>query len=312
MLKKIMLCLGLLGIAVQASESNKNALWEAIEANDIEKAESVLSSISSDSDRQDLLANADWHNYSALEVAAYLGKKDIFMWLFESFGPTPDQDISSLFNRAAFGGNLDIMEQVYLSVPAENRQELINSTPGYSYSPLITAARRGHPEAVEWLLQHGADINAKYDKSNVLYAAVDGDNFEVLDCLFKHIQDKEKIKDLLTFRTKWGETVLMHGAFRENKDVFERLVEEAKKVGIDPDEYMSTKDHTGENILSSAARRGTLDIVEYLLESLSVDKCLEMIYSENKYGISALEISKHHGGKIERLLNDYLSKHSKK
>ena len=315
MIKKLFLCLGLLGIAAQASDSDKRALLDAIESNDIGKTETVLKLVP-EPDRQELLANAGWDDRSALSIAALNGNKDMFMWLIQSFGLTPAQDISTLFNDAARGGNLDIIKHVYSLVPEENRQELIDSIHGFWGSPLVAAAQSGHPAAVDWLLQNGSDTHAKFCDENVLYAAVEGQNVEVLDFLFKHIQDKEECQKLLTFRNSWGCTILMNSAIYGNKKVFERLIDEAKTLDIDFEEYISAKNNLGDNVFFFAVVGNSLDILKYLLELLPVEKCLEMINSGNNADVTALDISRCFceriiGESTKQILEGYLSEYSK-
>lgn len=291
MFKKLFLCLGLLGIAAQASDPQKRALMDATE-----------------SECQELLANANWDDQSAFKSAAESGKKEVFDWLIQNFGIIfVKHNLPKLFHDAATSGSVEIMEYLFSMANEGERQELLNPTGGPS-SNLADAAQNGQAKAVEWLLDRGADIN-----NDILSDAATGQNVDVLKCIFNHVQDPEKRKELLTAGTLGLQTVLIDGALSGNKDVFVWLIEEAKEAKLDLDQYASETNEEGFNVFYWAVVGGNPEIVQVLFNSFPKDKCLEMINSKNKYGVSALSRSQRKGSNkiINRLLENFIAENSK-
>lgn len=295
MFNKLFLCLGLLGITAQASDFYRQAFGNAIETNDIGRTESVLNSVQ-DSKRQEQLASYILANSARYE------NKDIFMRMIQNFGIDPDQqDMSELFSYAVEVGNLDVIKRVYSSVPEKDRQEVINARNSIGQSPLMIATQRGDLNAVDLLLQNGADIDAKEKNgTDIVNIAIRSGNVEVLKCLFKHAQNPEQRKKFLTsVYSRLGKTAVLNCAFYGKKDVFVWLIDEAQKLGIEPEEYISAQDYIGNNVFYYAAMGDSVDIIEYLFESFSTEKSLEMINSKNKWGKTALDIIKNHGRTVQ-------------
>ena len=328
MLKKLMLCLGLLGIAAQASDSQKSALVDAIESNDVKTVESVLGS-ASESEFTELLAHADITDKSAFMVAAESGKKEVFDYLIEQAQKagidhvrymTQNGSFDAIFRLAAIGGNVEIMEYLFSLVPEQDRSEVLNSMDVLYACPLAHAASRGRVEAVEWLLDHGADINTQGKVGpNVLGFALASGNVEVLDCLLKHIKDPTERQKFLTCVDGEGNTPLMQAAqgseLRQEKHtaVFMWLAQETKNEGIDFSEYLTAQNERGDNIFFWAVVGRNPEIVQFLFDSFAKDKekSKEMINSKNEYGESALTMSKYSGSKeVERMLENFVGENS--
>jgi len=121
---------------------------------------------------------------TALMFAAENGKEGIVRLLLER-GADPKRisaNGGNLMHFAATGGNVKVMELfASLGIPAD-------AATGNGITPLMSAAAKGHPEAVLWLLKHGAKVNAKathLKKTAFLYAAGEG-RTECAKILFKH------------------------------------------------------------------------------------------------------------------------------
>jgi len=90
------------------------------------------------------------------------------------------------------------------------------------FTSLFIALSSGHPEVVEFLLEHGADPNIKNnDGSTPLHYAAD--NSKVVEVLLEHGAD-------LNIRDKYGATPLHDAAENGHPEVVELLLEH----GADP------------------------------------------------------------------------------
>ena len=295
----------------------------AVEGGNIEIMEALFSSVSEE-ERQKLIRQ-EYDYFNPLEKAACGGNVEVVRWLFERGMDATKVDIAFVLK---YGKNFDTLKCLFEYISTqEGRQKFLTSKDRVGNTLLMIAAQKKHGEdIVKWLVQgaenngidlekyvsqpfsDAAGINAKYDEGNVLYAVK---NVEVLDCLVNHLQGKEQLKDFLTFRTPWGRTVLMESASHASKAAFERLIEEVKKLeDVDFDEFISAKNVNGWNVFVFAVMGDRPDIVECLLESLLVEKSLELINSKDKVGITVLEESKYYSGKIEDMLKTFIAEHS--
>lgn len=402
MFKKLFLCLGLLGIAAQASTPDGYALADAIRNNDIAAVKSMLGWLQENPKGRFNELFGYCISPSPLQVAAKEGNKEALDCLMQGLNEAGFNSswyardrwggFCSLLYDAAEGGNTDIMDEMFSRLSEKELQNVIKDNFG---GPLMSVARGGHVEAVEWVFQKGADIN----KIDVPTFIENSKNIAVVETLFKHFQDQGEnqkfftsvgrynnadafmaaamntraeddifmwlvqeagnngidLKEILTNENKEGQSIIFFVAANHNSEIlkyvldsipankskevlssammkiveyvpyydtpyieenkalndFMWLVQEAKNNGIDPEKYISAKNASGENILFCAVKNENLDIVKYLLESLSVEKCLEMINATDNDGKTALEISKDSDRPdIEQLLEGYNSKHS--
>ena len=293
MLKKIMLCLGLLGIAAQANNFSKIDFLHAIERGNISALRDILDSISG-SDPQAFLNNTALDGRSALRVAASEGRKQVFMYLIhraQIFGIPPgeymntnDNDFSNLFFDAASGGNLDIVQYILRFVPEENRPAVINFH-FFDRTPLVEAAYRSHTSVVNFLLQNGADAH----DVNIFNVVPHTEDADILKSLFNHISSQEERRNFFIKTDFVGKTPLMWAAMNSHvgTDIFMWMIEEAPNNGINLEKYLATKDRMENNIFYCAAIEPNLDIVEFLLNSFPKEQCTEMLKSKNKEGQSA-------------------------
>lgn len=284
MFKKIMLCLSLLGACAYANP-DQNMLLTAIENNDIGTVESMISSLPTNPDEakalvEEWLGSDEYQNKLAFMCAAEAGTPELFRLLLQTaqrVGIDPAEYIrehtdglAGLLSKAAYGGSLEILEYVYLLIPENERQDIINNMESDDESPLINGAQGGHIEALEWLFQHGADIRLINIPEFIGYSL----NVEVVKCLFEFFDAQGESEMFFNSSFNGGETALMRAA--NNGDVgtpvFMWLIQQAADRGIDIKEAMTRKNEDGENILCLAALGRNPEIVKYVLNSLSEDE----------------------------------------
>jgi ankyrin repeat protein len=86
---------------------------------------------------------------------------------------------------AARGGHRDVAE-LLLQRGAEVNARAEGEF-GHGLTPLHEAARGGHREVVKLLLEHGADVNTRNDAGkSPLELAVEGGHFDVAELLRRH------------------------------------------------------------------------------------------------------------------------------
>ena len=283
MLKKIMLCLGLLGIAAQASEPNLKALTNAIKDNDITAVKSMLDWLPGKDKNAVKAFFGSSSDKSPFQVAAYEGNKEAFDCLIqglEKAGIDPAEyiEFSHFLEAAAYGGNLDIMQEVFSWIQDEDeRQEIINEMDNCWGAPLIGAAQGGHVEVVKWLFQQGIDATAIDIPDFIGYSK----NDDVVKMLFDCLREQGQGNRMWTSIGDDDENAFL-GAARNSEcgqDVFALLVQEAKNDNIDLSECLTKEDNQGRNIIFWAATHENPEIVKYVLGNLSADKSKEMLSS---------------------------------
>ncbi len=165
----------------------------------------------------------------------------------------------------------------------------ISAKDGYSCTPLHLAASYGHTDAVKWLLDHGADVNAiAYNGSTPLHLTEDGGVIELI--LQKHPdltirgggQDKTPLQNAaaklvhaqqLNEQEKWRRIVKLYldsGAEYDiltaiHLDDLERVKEIVKKSPAYANEFQR------QSPLRTAALLGRLEICRYLIDKHHVD-----------------------------------------
>jgi ankyrin repeat protein len=157
-------------------------------------------------------------------------------------------------------------------------------------TPLLWAARKGHPSVVELLLKKGASPNLKdseHGRTSLVWAAVNGHR-EVVMALLK----EKNVNLLLRDGVEWS--AFEWAAFRGNDTIAKEILDEARKrhnswAKLSIDEFLNTAaklnneaalkllleqgdidpsslDQHGRTALSLAAERGHVTIVQQLLD----------------------------------------------
>ncbi len=147
----------------------------------------------------------------------------------------------------------------------------------------------GNLEVVKYLVEQGADVNAKdEDGWTVLHAVDEGGNLEVVKYLVEQGAD-------VNAKGEWGRTALHAVAEGGNLEVLKYLVEQGADV--------NAKGEWGRTALYSAARRGNLEVVKYLVEQ-GAD-----VNAKTKDGETVLQTAeKNEYVEIVKVINDELKK----
>jgi len=132
--------------------------------------------------------------------------------------------LGNLFVEAALESDLyalkDLLENYKVPVDVDHK-----SMPGFT--ALHLACRKGRLEAVEWLLENGADIEKTDEKGRTaLYHAVKGGEEEILRFLIK------KGANLDTTTTRRGLTALQKAIVKRQTKCAEILVDNGCKVNV--------------------------------------------------------------------------------
>jgi len=122
------------------------------------------------------------------------------------------------------------------------------------WKPLHYAANGGHSEIVEWLLQHGADVNKERedDDCTPLYLSASKGNLEIMKLLIKKGADINKTN-------KYGWTPLNSAAENGHLEVVKLLIENGADI------HKSSK--YGWTPFYSAANNGHFGVVKLLIDN---------------------------------------------
>lgn len=112
----------------------------------------------------------------------------------------------------AWEGNLELM-RLFISRGAD-----INRANGNGETPIVMAAWRGNLAVVKWLLERGARINAPQRQWSALHYAVFSGHTEVADYLIEQGAD-------IDARSTNGSSVLMMAIYEGHQDLAKKLIE---------------------------------------------------------------------------------------
>lgn len=121
------------------------------------------------------------------------------------------------------------------------------------HTPVSIASERGHLKLVQYLVEHGADVNQQsgYDDATPLDKASYFGFFEIVRYLVEHGAD-------INARNKDGKTPLMHACERYRSDIVKYLVQHGANV--------NSKDKYGSSVLHMVAQIGPLETVQLLVD----------------------------------------------
>ncbi|KAL9961098.1 hypothetical protein ACROYT_G029980 [Oculina patagonica] len=249
---------------VDKDKNEWNSLHDAAEDGDVTKIESLLSRGFSIDSRAAL-------GSTPLMIAALNDKLQAVEYLLAK-GANPsleDNNGWNLLHWASQGGNPDINELMPSHVPS------IDSINNKGVTALMLAARLGKLQAVEYLLEKGANPSLEdNDGWNLLHWASQGGNPVIIELMLSHVPSIDSINNK-------GVTPLMLAANNDKLQAVEYLL--AK--GADP----SLEDNIGWNSLHSASLGGNTAVIEKIL-SYGVD-----IESRTKDGSTPLMVAQRNG-----------------
>ena len=159
-------------------------------------------------------------------------------------------------HASVHGGYIEIAQ--FLSAHGAN----INSRCTRNLTPLHFASDMGHLKIVKWLLDHGADVNSKGGRGHtpLHFSASDG-HLEVCQMLIEH-------GAVVNARNVTGSTPFLEACKWEFTDIIWLLLDH------NPDVNVHNSDSLEETPLHYTARRGSLKIVQKLLElNAEVNSC---------------------------------------
>ncbi|XP_046571006.1 ankyrin repeat domain-containing protein 17-like [Haliotis rubra] len=197
--------------------------------------------------------------------AAYGGHEEVFdllvregakLSLFNNAG-------ENILHLACIGGSVEIVKYVLTQNIVG-----INSQDVDGWTPVMQAAKDGHKDVFDVLVEAGADLTqVRRNKETILHLASGGGNVEIIKHLLSHVSVDIDSRDV----DFW--TPVMHAVHAGDMDVFNFLVEKGadlSKVGIEK-----------KNILHVACAGENVEIIKNLLKHDIVD-----IDSRDKDGLT--------------------------
>ncbi|XP_067653211.1 serine/threonine-protein phosphatase 6 regulatory ankyrin repeat subunit B-like [Haliotis asinina] len=198
---------------------------------------------------------SDDNNMTALLLAAYHGKIDVFRLLIEKGANTlaVNQKSRNSLHLSCIGGHVDTVKYVLNQTSVD-----INSKDCEKMTPVLLAAYHGKRELFDVLVKNGADLSViDEDGDNILHWACRGGNVKIVTYIL--------MQNIVDINCKGDEemTPVLIAADHGKKDAFDILV----KRGGD----LSVIDEDRDNILHLACRGGHVKIVNYILMQNIVD-----------------------------------------
>jgi ankyrin repeat protein len=157
------------------------------------------------------------------------------------------------------------------------------------WTPLAMAAFKDHVYALNALVAHGANVNARDDEGQTpLMIAAERNNVDSLNALVAH-------GAIIEATDHRGMTALVIAAQYGSDEIVEVL---AREHGANP----SSSDNSGNNALMCAAEGGHLNIVRILAGTYHVN-----VDDVNDYGLTALMLAVTNGYRsiVDALVNEY-------
>ncbi|WP_265017735.1 MULTISPECIES: ankyrin repeat domain-containing protein [unclassified Wolbachia] len=194
----------------------------------------------------------------------------------------------TLLYLAAKNGRINLV-RYFIDEKRANVHEKTNN----GQTPLHSAARNGHKDVVEALLEKGANIHEKDNNGYTpLHLAAYSGHKDVVEALLKKGANVDEKQDN-------GAVPLLFASSKGHQDVVEALLKKGANV--------HEKDNDGCTPLHEAARNGHKDVVEALLEKGA------NVHEKTNNGRTPLHFTAHYGHKdvVEALLKKGANVHEK-
>ncbi|KAJ6005435.1 hypothetical protein N7451_003379 [Penicillium sp. IBT 35674x] len=177
-------------------------------------------------------------------------------------GDETDPDCRTAWSYAAEYGDFEIWQMLLEHQVSLGLQRHIDKEDGYSYrTPLSWAAGGGQLEFAQYLIDSGADVNAKClgHRTPLSYAAQSG-YFTMVQCLLDQGAD---LGDPIDLEDGGGLTPLHYAAFEGQEEIMRLLISLGADVDCMQGDRMGMK---GPTPLMEAARGGQYAVVKMLLK----------------------------------------------
>ncbi|XP_071115886.1 26S proteasome non-ATPase regulatory subunit 10-like [Haliotis cracherodii] len=185
-----------------------------------------------------------YEGWTPVTKGAYSGNKDTFdLLLLNGANPSlTGDDNETVLHAASEGGNIDIVRHVIGDFD-------INTRGGNGHTPLMEAVCGGHTDVVDFLVDHGADVNmVDSDGDGLLHLACEARNLKMV----KHVMSYSDIN----LRDNFGWTPFAMAAVEGRFAVFKYL----KGLGAD----LTLADRAGDDVYTLAVQRGCRGIIKEL------------------------------------------------
>nr|BAX76612.1 transient receptor potential cation channel subfamily A member 1 [Patiria pectinifera] len=206
--------------------------------------------------------------YRILRMAA-LGKYDEFVRVYNADPKRlafRDKQGAGALHHAAIRNRINIMEFIL------QLDEDINMTDASGNTPLHLAVEHEHPEAINFLLDHGA-CSTRFNNNNMapIHLAADRNKTKALEALVKRADID------VNYQGDLGQTALHFGAIKDNTEVVKIL------LGT-PNMMPCVRDNNDVHAMHAAATHGSAGVLDLLIsfysEGCISDKALAFIDRE--------------------------------
>ncbi|XP_048253945.1 ankyrin repeat domain-containing protein 50-like, partial [Haliotis rufescens] len=188
-------------------------------------------------------------------MAALFGHREVFDICACAGGNVSQVDAegSSILHMACFGGHVEMVKYIF----SQNITD-INSRGMHGMTPLHLAAREGHREVFELVVDKGSDTSLEdINGDNILHLACIGGNVEIVKYILS-----QNIVDINN-RGMYERTPLMVAALFGHREAFELVLDKGGDTSL--------VDTCDVNILHLACIGGNVAIVKYILSQNFVD-----------------------------------------
>ncbi|XP_046550763.1 ankyrin-1-like [Haliotis rubra] len=195
------------------------------------------------------------YEWTPLMSAATGGHLDVFRFLMSegSNASLVDGSGNNILHLASLNGQLDMVKHIV----SQNIVD-INVRGRYAWTPLMSAAKRGHLDVFRFLMSEGSNASlVDGSGNNILHLASLNGQLDMV----KHIVSQNIVD--INVRGRYACTPLMSAATGGHLDVFRFLMSEGSNASL--------VDGSGNNILHLTSLNGQLDMVKHIVSQNIVD-----------------------------------------
>ena len=168
-------------------------------------------------------------------------------------------------------GTTDSQIRDFLDKDGSLNTAQINHKDNFGNTALLYAAREGNLPVYKELIEKGADIHViDEDERTVLIMAAMGGGATIMEHLLENMDIKK-----INHQDRLGNTALFYAAWNRHYAIYKQLIEKGADYVINNDQM---------TVLMAAIMGGDVEIMEHLLENMSIDE----INHQNNFGNTAL------------------------